>query len=236
MATAHAAKIIALVAILAMALPAFGEQEYVARYDIFTGYTFLASPSISLAEHGFHLQAGIRPRTWYSLGFDYSIANGDMTLTPDLLTSSLQQSLGAQLSRLAAAGVLPPGYKLSVGANTNTQTFTMGPQLAYRKFTKFTLFLRPSIGALRAVATPTPADPIAKAIVAGLAPTGKKQDWTYYYGFGGGIDYLFSKHMAVRFQADLVRGHLFNDILKNSFGTVRFSVGPCFNFGRNIRE
>jgi hypothetical protein len=236
MSTAQGARVLIVVAILAMALPVFAQQSYVSRYDVFTGYTFLDSPKVSLAEHGFHLQAGVRPKTWYSLGFDYSVATGDLTLTPDLLPTALQQSLAAQLGQLAAIGRLPAGYKLSVAAHSRTQTFTMGPQLAYRKFSKMTLFLRPSIGAIHEDATPQPADPIAKAIVAGLAPTGKKQDWTYFYGFGGGADFLFSKHVALRVQADLVRDHLFNDILKDSRGTVRISVGPCFNFGRNIKE
>jgi len=236
MFTALAARVLFLLAILLIALPAFGQQNYVSRYDIFTGYTFLDSPKVSLAEHGFHLQAGLRPKTWYSLGFDYSVATGDLTLTPDLLPTALQQSLAAQLGQLAAIGRLPAGYKLSVAANSNTQTFTMGPQLACRKLAKVTLFLRPSIGAIRETATPHPADAIATAIVAGLAPQGKKTDWTYFYGFGGGADFLFSKHVGLRVQADLVRDHLFNDILRESRGTVRFSVGPCFNFGRNIKE
>lgn len=236
MSTARAAKIFALVALLTVTLPVFGQQAYVSRYDIYTGFAYLNSPKISLGEPGFHLQVGLRPTTWYSLGFDYSVSNGDLTLTPDLLPTGLQQSLGAQLGQLAAIGRLPAGYKLSVSAHSNTQTFTLGPQLAYRRFDKFTLFLRPNLGVIREVATPQPADPIAKAIVAGLTPTGRKRDWTYFYGFGGGVDYLFSKHMALRFQADLVRDHLFNDILRDPRGTVRVSIGPCFNFGRNIRE
>jgi hypothetical protein len=172
----------------------------------------------------------------YSLGFDYSVATGDLTLTPDLLPNSLQQQLAAQLGQLAAIGRLPAGYKLSVKAHSNTQTFTVGPQLAFRHFEKVTLFVRPTLGAIREVATPMPADPIAAGVVANLAPQGKKEDWTYFYGFGGGMDYLFSKHFALRVQADLVRDHLFNDILKDSRGTVRFSIGPCFNFGRNIKD
>jgi hypothetical protein len=32
-----------------------------------------------------------------------------------------------------------------------------------------------------------------------------------------------------------VYDHLFNDVLKDGRWTVRFSIGPCFNFGRNIR-
>jgi hypothetical protein len=38
----------------------------------------------------------------------------------------------------------------------------------------------------------------------------------------------------LRTQADLVYDHLFNDLLKDGRWTVRFSVGPCFNFGKNI--
>jgi hypothetical protein len=225
-----------LAALFILAGPVFGQQSYVTRYDLFTGYTYLNSPKISLPEHGFHLQAGVRPTTWYSLGFDYSVSSGDLILTPDLLPTSLQQQLGAQLAQLAAAGRLPAGYKLSVGAHSNTQTFTIGPQLAYRHFEKVTLFLRPSIGAIREVAKPAPTDPIAAGIAAELAPSGKKRDWTAFYGFGGGMDLNFSKHVALRVQADLVRDHLFNDLLRDSRGTVRFSIGPCFNFGHNIVE
>ncbi|HZT33567.1 MAG TPA: hypothetical protein VFA33_27005 [Bryobacteraceae bacterium] len=223
-------------ALLLVALPVFGEQTYVTRYDLFTGYTFLDSPRIDLFENGFHLQAGFRPRTWYSVGFDYSVSAGDLRLTPDLLPTDLQQRLAAQLGQLAAAGRLPAGYSLVVPAHSVTQTFAVGPQLAFRHWEQVTLFLRPNLGAIHEVATPKPGDPIATGIVQQLAPAGKKTDWTPVYGFGGGFDYLFSKHVAVRFQADLVYDHLFNDILKDGRWTVRFSVGPCFNFGRNIAK
>src|ERR1051325_11487425 len=63
MSTAQAARVTALVALLVLALPIFGQQSYVPRYDIFTGFTYLNSPKISLAEPGFHLQAGLRPTT-----------------------------------------------------------------------------------------------------------------------------------------------------------------------------
>jgi hypothetical protein len=69
-----------------------------------------------------------------------------------------------------------------------------------------------------------------------LAPKGKKTDWQGFYGFGGGFDILFNKHIGWRFQSDLVYDHLFNDLLKDGRFTVRFSVGPCFNFGKNIAE
>lgn len=222
---------------LLLLLPsAFAQQTYVSRYDLFTGYTFLDSPAVGLFENGFHTQVGIRPRTWYSLGFDYSVASGPLTITPNLLPTALQQTLGAQLAALAAAGRLPPGYALTVPADSLTQTFAAGPELTYRHFSKVTLFLRPSLGAIRETATPKPTDPIATAIVAGLVPTGHKTDWTGFFGFGYGFDVNLTKHFAIRTQSDLVWDHLFNDLLANGRWTVRFSVGPAFNFGRNIAE
>lgn len=221
---------------LLLAPAGLAQQNYVSRYDLFTGYTFLDSPAIGLFENGFQTQIGIRPKTWYSLGFDYSISAGDLNITSNLLPSGLQQQLAAQLAALAAAGKLPPGYQLVVPARSHTQTFAMGPQLAYRHFSKVTLFVRPSLGAIREVAIPHPADPIAAQIVKQLAPSGRKQDWTGFYGFGYGFDLLLSKHFAIRTQGDLVWDHLFNDLLANGRWTTRFSVGPAFNFGRNIKE
>ena len=221
---------------LIFAMHASGEHKYVSRYDAFVGYSYFDSPKISLSEHGFHTQIGYRPKTWYSLGFDYSRVTGGLTLTPDLLPTALAQSLQTQLGQLAAAGLLPAGYKLAVTSDSVTQTFAAGPQVAYRRWQAITPFLRPSLGAIREVATPTPADPIAKGIVARLAPEGKKTDWQGFYGVGGGFDLNVSKHVALRFQADFVWDHLFNDILKDGRSTVRFSVGPAFNFGRNMVE
>ncbi len=234
-------RVITTLLLLALAVPlastpALGQQTYVSRYDIFAGYTFLDSPHVSLFENGFHFQAGVSPKTWYSLGFDYSISGGDLTLTPNLLTTAWQQQLGGLLQQLAEAGQLPAGYTVAVPSNSRTQTFAGGPQLSYRHFSKVTLFIRPSIGAIHEVATPQPGDPIATIIVAALAPSGKKIDSTIFYGFGGGADFLFSKHVGLRVQADLVYDHLFSDILQDGRLTTRFSVGPCFNLGKNIKK
>src|SRR5260370_8402712 len=94
--------------LLLITSPAFGQQEYVSRYDAFAGYTFLDSPHIGLFENGFQFQAGVRPKTWYSLGFDYSISTGDLTLTPNLLTTPLQQQLAVQLHQLPTPALSPP--------------------------------------------------------------------------------------------------------------------------------
>lgn len=222
-------------ATLLVSSPVLAQQEVVTRYDAFVGYSFLNSPHINLFENGFAMQVGVRPKTWYSVGFDYTNALGDMSITPTLLPSSLQQQLGGEFAKLAAAGMIPAGYSLAVPTHSTTQTFAVGPQLAYRHFSQVTLFLRPVYaGAIREVATPKPADPIAKGIVSQLVPSGNKTDWAGFVGFGGGFDILFTHHFGLRTQADLVYDHLFNDLLRDGRYTVRFSVGPAFNFGRNI--
>jgi hypothetical protein len=229
-------RVIAFGALFLLCLPLFAQQSYVTRYDLYTGYAFLNSPKIGLFENGFQTQFGYRAKTWVSLGFDYSITAGDLTITPGLLPTALQQQLGAQLGALIKAGVIPPSYALTVPAHSVTHSFAAGPQFAYRHFSKVTLFIRPSIGAIREGATPQPKDPIAAAIVAQLAPTGHKVDWQGFYGIGGGFDVLVSKHFALRTQADYVYDHLFNDLLQDGRWTTRFSIGPCFNFGKNIEK
>lgn len=222
--------------LILLAAGAMGQQTYVTRFDLFTGYTYLNSPNVSLGEHGFHTQFGVRVVRWMSLGFDYAVAQGDLTLTPDLLVPATQQALSQQLQYLAANHIISPTYQLVVPASSTTQVFAGGPQFAYRHFEKVTFFIRPSCGIIHETATPHPTDQIATTVVHQLAPSGHKTDHVIFYGFGGGLDYNFSKHMAIRVQADLVRDHLFSDLLKDSRGTVRVSIGPCFNFGKNIAE
>src|SRR5260221_10533356 len=115
-----------------MTSPAFGQQEYVSRYDAFAGYTFLDSPHVGLFENGFQFQAGVRPKTWYSLGFDYSISSGDLTLTPNLLTNALQQQLALQLQQLATAGLFAAPVTLCRAAPSPTPTHVSRPHLAHR--------------------------------------------------------------------------------------------------------
>src|SRR5579875_981885 len=88
------------------------QQTYVGRFDLYGGFTYLESPNINLAERGFHFQAGLRPRSWYTLGFDYSISTGHTDLAPKTLTTALQQQIGGQLAQLVALGRIPPTYSL----------------------------------------------------------------------------------------------------------------------------
>jgi hypothetical protein len=224
--------------LLLLSFPLAGQQSYVTRFDAFGGYAFLNSPSVNLFEQGFAAQVGFRPKTWVSVGFDYTIASGDLKVTTDQLLPSLQAQLQAGIAAGIKAGLLPANYpygSLNVSAHSRTQTFAVGPQLAYRHFSKVTLFLRPVYaGIIHETATPQPQDAVIKAIVSTLITTPTKTDNVFFIGFGGGFDILFGHHFAWRTQADLVHDHLFNDLLKDGRFTTRFSTGPAFNFGPNI--
>src|ERR1700749_3282696 len=50
------------------------QQNYVGRYNIYTGFSDLSSPGLnSLNQIGFHLQAAVSPSRLIGTGFDYSV-------------------------------------------------------------------------------------------------------------------------------------------------------------------
>jgi len=230
--------IVTLGILFLLSFPLSGQQSYVSRFDVYGGYGFLDSPKVNLFEQGFAAQIGVRPKTWLSLGFDYTFAAGDLKITPDQLLPALQTQLQAGIVAGVTHGLLPPTYPYStlyVPAHSTTHTFALGPELVYRHFTRATIFVRPVYaGIIHETATPKPQDPVVAALVSGLITGPNKTDHVLFYGFGGGFDINFGHHFGWRTQADLVHDHLFNDLLKDARFTVRFSIGPCFNFGPNI--
>jgi len=234
--------------VMLLALPVFGQQEYVTRFDAYGGYAMLDSPHVKLFENGFAGQFGVRPTTWLSLGVDYTIAAGSLTVVPDLLLPALQTQLNTAIAEGIAAGVFPPptSYNyanLSVPGHSRTQTFAVGPEIVNRHFARVTIFIRPVFaGVIHETVTPEPQDPVVKALVfgvpglPGLIPTPTKTNSVGFIGFGGGFDILFGKHFGWRTQADLVWDHLFSDLLADGRFTFRFSSGPAFNFGSNIKK
>ena len=226
-------------ALLLAPLSANAQQTYVSRYNLYAGYTFLDSPHVSLFENGLHTQAGVNVNTWLALGFDYSISGGTLTLTPGLLTPTLQTELAGLLELLG----VPANTPIAIPSNSRTQTFAGGPQFEFRHFKQVTLFVRPSFGAIHELATPQPGSNVLyQTIVSAFEKTGTleangtKTDSVIFYGGGGGCDFNVSKHIALRVQADVVYDHLFSDTLKDGRVTVRFSVGPTFNIGKNIAK
>ncbi len=245
----HRAISIALGIIFFACLPLSGQQTYVTRFDFYGGYGFLDSPKVNLFENGGAFQAGVRPTTWLSLGFDFTAAEGNLTIKPTQLLPALQTQLNTAIAQYIQAGIFPPptAYNyagLYVPAHSTTQTYAFGPELVFRHFSRVTLFARPVYaGIIHETATPQPQDAVVKTLVfgiPGLAPgllSGpNKTDHVWFIGFGGGFDILFGKHFAWRTQADLVHDHLFSDLLAEGRFTVRFSCGPAFNFGPNIRK
>jgi hypothetical protein len=230
--------VIALGILFLLSWPLSGQQTYVTQFDAYGGYGFLDSPKVSLFENGFAAQVGFRPTTWLSLGFDYTVAAGNLKITPDQLLPALQAQLQAGIAAGVRAGLLPPTYPYStlyVPAHSKTQTFALGPELVYRHFKRVTIFVRPVYaGIIHEVATPQPQDPVVKALVGSLIPGASKTDHVFFLGFGGGFDINFGHHFAWRTQGDLVHDHLFSDLLKDARFTARFSCGPAFNFGKNI--
>jgi hypothetical protein len=212
------------------------QQDYVGRYDIYSGFAELIAPNVNLTTRGYHLQTGWNWKTWAALGFDYSVTTGHTSLTPNLLPTNLQQELGQQILALIEAGVIPPTYQVYVPVDSNTQTFAAGPNFNYRRFQRVTFFIRPSLGAVRETATPHPHDQVTAVIAQELVPAGKKTDWTGFYGFGGGYDLNATKHIAIRMQTDIVYFHIFNDLLRDGRWDFRWSIGPTFHFGGNISE
>jgi hypothetical protein len=218
----------------AFVAPAGAQQDYVGRFDVYSGFAYFDSPDIHLTERGYHLQLGYNPKTWLATGFDYSVVTGRLTITPDLLKPSLAAAIGAQLLPLVQQGIIPPNYSLAIPVDSTTHTFAAGPQLMYRHFRYVTLFLRPSIGAIYEIATPRATDSITAGIAKQLAPSGSTSQWKPFYGLGWGAEVNVTNHFSLRMQADFVHNSLFTDILKTSRNTWRLSVGPAFHFGKNI--
>src|SRR5271168_3343583 len=150
--------------LLLLSSTASAQQTYIPQYNIYNGFTYFETPNLNLAERGYNLQVGRNMKTWYALGFDYSVVTGHNSLTTSVLKTSLQQELDQEIEFLESIGELPPGYQLIVPTDAFSQTFALGPQFEYRHFKKVTLFARPSLGAIRQRVTPHPTDPFATQV------------------------------------------------------------------------
>src|ERR1700691_3946115 len=99
--------VVILLLIVLTSLTCFSQQTYVNRFDAYAGYGYFSTPSLNLSQNGFHGEVGWNVKSWVALGFDFSVFTGDNVITPRMLTSDLQQTLGAEIAGLQAEGVLP---------------------------------------------------------------------------------------------------------------------------------
>lgn len=216
-----------LFAFFLLSSSAFAQQEYVSRYDAFTGFSYLNSPNLNLAERGFNAEFGVNVRRWVALGADYSIFTGHSAIRPQDLTTALQARLAPILPLL--------GPNPQVPFDSTTYTFTAGPQFNFRQLRQVTFFVRPAIGGLNETATLKPNTPALALVVQQIAPSRTISDLEPFFGVGWGADLNASRHVGVRVAFDFVHVTLFDGLLKNGRNSLRISVGPTFRFGSNVK-
>lgn len=211
--------------VVLVSLPVFAQQSHVNRFDVFTGYSYLNTPVLSLPQQGFNSSVGINVRRWLALGADFSIWSGNTSISVN------DTKLAPSLLPLLPAALM--GY--GVTTNTSTWTFAAGPQINIRKWDKFTLFVRPGLGvmhekiAIKYAGTPfQPLLPTLGKVAPGLSPS--QADQVPFYGAGGGIDINASKYLGLRMSFDYVRSSMFKSLLPTQ-NNLRFSMGPTFRFG-----
>jgi len=204
---------------------------------VVAGYSYLETPSLNLAQRGFNGDFAQNVRPWLSLGFDFSVFNGQSTLLPSYLNSTTQTQLAQGLIKMGVpASALPTVVSgLAVPFSSTTFTYQAGPQLNYRRLRKVTLFVRPALGLLHMKLQTDPNGVLATRMVGGLLG-GKLSDadTAVFYGFGGGATWEIHPNFGLRATVDLARTNFFSDRLNGSRTAVRLSVMPKFGFGRNI--
>jgi hypothetical protein len=209
--------------------PAYSQQTYVGRFDAFGGFSYFSSPKLNLVERGFNGEAGVNVNRWLAMGFDFSVFSGHASL----LASELNPTIQAQLAPILVT--LPPGFVLSVPFDATTYTYSAGPQINFRHWKPVTLFVRPGLGALHETVTAKPDSALTTGLVNMLiGPSSKVSDTVVFYGFGGGIDWRITDHLAIRTAADFAHFTVFDSLLNGGRNAVRLSIGPAFRFGGNV--
>ena len=219
-------------------LPCLSQQDYIARYSVFTAFSYLGTPSLNLVQRGFDGDVGYNWKPWITFGFDFSYNAGSSSLLPSYLNSATQAKLIPIIKQL------PPGFVLAVPYNTSTYTYEAGPQFNYRHFKKFTLFARPALGALHNNFNAKPGrcqqpqfncSAIITKIVGGLiGPSLSTSDTVVFYGFGGGVTWEATHNFGLRVATDFVHYNYFSDLLNGGRNSFRVTVGTKWSFGKNI--
>jgi hypothetical protein len=75
----------ALAALLLSTVTCFSQQAEVTQFSLISGYSYLSTSSLNLAQHGFNGDIAQNVRPWLSIGFDFSTFTGYSTLVPATL-------------------------------------------------------------------------------------------------------------------------------------------------------
>ena len=218
-------------AVVAFCLPAFGQQPYINRYTLYTGFDYFNNPGLSLSQRGFDVDFGVTVKPWLGLGGDFSASgnsiisgggtiNGSSTIYAPILTAA--EPLGA-----------PAPSMVNVPFTSTSYTFAIGGQFYWRHWQKVTFLGRPGLGGIRAAANinlPPQLGGLLTLLHAPV-PAANQTDTQFFFGLGGGFDVNFSKHVALRVTTDWLNTHLFSNILTNRQNFVRLTVGPAFRWG-----
>lgn len=212
-----------LLAVLVVSTLAFGQENYVNRYDVFTGFSYLQTSTLNLNQRGFNGSAGVNVNRWLGLGGDFSVFTGSTGL------SVLDTKLAPLFTPFVPARVLAG---VTVPIDTTTYTFAAGPQLNLRKVQKVTFFVRPGLGVFHESVgvNLTVLGPLASLLASVPGLSSKMSDTSFFYGGGGGLDINASRHVGLRLSADFVRAHLFSSLLPVQ-NNLRLSIGPTWKWG-----
>ncbi len=231
-------RILVCAVVLFLSLSAVAQQQYVNRVGIFTGYSYLNTPSIGLGQNGFNTSAGINLTRWIEFGGDFSVLKGNtgLTLTQTKLGPSLSSSL---ISKGVPSSVVAALAGTALPIDATTYTYQIGTQFNIRKWERFTPFVRPVLGVMHEdvnvnvnnlmAAIPPQLLPILGPALSATLKS-KIADTVPMYGVGGGIDINATRHFGLRFSVDYAHTAMFDNML-TSQNNVRFSVGPTFKFG-----
>ena len=218
----------ALASLLLSTVTGFAQQSEITQFSLISGYSYLSTSSLNLAQRGFNGDIAQNVRPWLSIGFDFSIFTGYSTLFPSYFNSATQRKL---------AQLLPPGVPpsaVSVPYSSSTYTYQLGPQINYRRLRKVTFFVRPALGLLHAKIQTNPRPNTAPIVSALMGGKLSSADNALFYGFGGGATWEITPHFGLRVTADLARFDFFPNVLNGSRNGVRISLTPKFGFGKNI--
>jgi len=217
-------------------LTCLSQQSDIAQFNVIAGYSYLATPSLNLAQRGFNGDFARNVRPWLSMGFDFSTFTGHSNLLPSYLNDANQAKLGTVLGALPAPVRASLGAALNQGVpfNSSTYTYQMGPQLNYRHFRKVTLFVRPALGLLHARVQTKPSAALTPLVMGLMGGKLSEADNTLFYGFGGGATWEITRNFGLRATVDYARYNFFDDTLNGTRNSVRLSITTKYGFGRNI--